>query len=222
MAYLESAVVVYMRALYYPEGFTFPLQPIDMNLVATELFRELATIVMLVGAGIMAGRKPLEKFAFFIYTFAIWDIFYYVFLKLLVNWPESLFTWDILFLIPTTWVGPVIAPVINSLSMIAIASFIIYFTSKNGFAKMKRPEWLLLIVGSIITIISYTEEYVRFMMQKFSFADVFDVSKADQLMEYALNYIPQTFQWWMFLIGEAMFAAALYIFWRRNNRINAQ
>lgn len=216
MAYLESAVVVYMRALYYPEGFAFPLQPIDLNLVTTEIFRELATLIMLIGAGIMAGRKPLEKFAFFIYTFAVWDIFYYVFLKLLLGWPESLLTWDILFLIPTTWVGPVLGPVLNSITMIILASLIIHFTSKNGYATMKKLEWVLLIVGSIITIVSYTEEYVRFMMSRFSFGDVFDISKADELMDYALNYIPQHFKWWIYIIGETLFFIAIYFFWRRN------
>lgn len=216
MAYLESAVVVYMRALYYPDGFSFPLQPIDFNLVTTEIFRELATLVMLIGAGIMAGRKPLEKFAYFIYTFAIWDIFYYVFLKLLLDWPDSLLTWDILFLIPTTWVGPVIGPIINSITMIVLARFIIFFTDKNGYAKMRKLEWALLITGSVITIISYTEEYVRFMMQKFSFGDVFDFSKADKLMEYALNYVPEQFSWWIFIVGEAFFFVAIYLFWKRN------
>lgn len=222
MAYLESAVVVYMRALYYPEGFTFPLQPIDLNLVTTELFRELATLIMLLGAGIMAGRKPLEKFGFFIYTFAVWDIFYYVFLKLLLGWPESLLTWDILFLIPTTWVGPVLGPIVNSITMIILAAFIIHFTSRNGFAKMKKAEWILLIIGSIITIISYTEEYVGFMMQAFSFGDVFDVSMAEQLMEYAINYIPQHFNWWIYLTGEAFFIAAILIFWKRNRKKRAK
>ncbi|MBK6833902.1 MAG: hypothetical protein IPG89_06345 [Bacteroidetes bacterium] len=65
---------------------------------------------MLVGAGIIAGKTRLTRFAYFIIAFAIWDIFYYVFLYVLLQWPESLFTWDILFLVPVPWTGPVIAP----------------------------------------------------------------------------------------------------------------
>ncbi len=216
MAYFESAVVVYMRALYYPEGFMFPLQPIEMDLAVTEFFREIATIVMLIGAGVLAGRKPLEKFAFFIFAFAVWDIFYYVFLKVLLGWPESLLTWDILFLIPTTWVGPVLGPVINSLTMIILAGFIIYFTGKNGYAKIRWPEWTLLILGSVITIISYTEEYVGFMLSKFSAAEIFDFSNAEKLMEFALEYIPADFQWWIYIVGEVMFFMAVVLFWQRN------
>src|SRR5688500_16415583 len=90
MGYLESAVVVYLRALYYPDGFTFPLAPIGRGLAATEFFRELATILMLVGAGAMAGKNRVQGVAWFFYSFAIWDLTYYLFLKVLLNWPESL------------------------------------------------------------------------------------------------------------------------------------
>ncbi len=137
MGYLESAVVVYLRKIYYPDGFKFPLQAIDKQTGLIEMFRELATLIMLAGAGILAGRTRTEKFGFFIFCFAVWDIFYYVFLKLLLNWPESLMTWDILFLIPVTWVGPVIGPVINSLTMIVLAFLISYFTDKKPQIKIK-------------------------------------------------------------------------------------
>ncbi len=128
MAYMESAIVVYLRALYYPEGFAFPLKIIGKDIIITEFFREIATVIMIIGAGIMAGRKNIEKFAFFIYSFAVWDIFYYVFLKVLLNWPASFLTDDILFLIPSPWVGPVIAPIINSLTMILLGGCIVYFS----------------------------------------------------------------------------------------------
>src|SRR4030043_48057 len=120
MAYLESAVVVYLRAIMYPEGFDFPLAPMQPGIAVTEIFREAATIIMLLGAGYLGGRYLTQRFAWFIYCFAIWDIFYYVFLKMLDHWPASLMTWDILFLIPTTWTGPVLTPLIVSLTMLLL------------------------------------------------------------------------------------------------------
>ncbi|CAN5476760.1 hypothetical protein BH10BAC1_BH10BAC1_14060 [soil metagenome] len=114
MGFLETSIVVYLRKLYYPAGFEFPLVPVPIDIATTEFWREVATIIMLIGAGVMAGKNATQRFVFFLYSFAIWDIFYYVFLKLLRNWPESLFTWDILFLIPVPCVGPVIAPCIVS------------------------------------------------------------------------------------------------------------
>src|SRR5579859_4688314 len=121
MGFLETAVVVYLRKIYYPHGFQFPLTPVDPDIGLVEFLREAATIIMLVGIGIIAGKNTSQKFAIFLYCFAVWDIFYYVFLKLLLGWPESLFTWDILFLIPVPWVGPVLAPSIVALTMIAFA-----------------------------------------------------------------------------------------------------
>ncbi|HEX7411836.1 MAG TPA: hypothetical protein VF298_06815, partial [Bacteroidales bacterium] len=98
MGYLESAVVVYIRALYYPEGFAFPLKEMAENLAITELFREAATLVMLLAIGFLATTERLHRFAWFLIVFGIWDIAYYFFLKLLIGWPESLLTYDILFL----------------------------------------------------------------------------------------------------------------------------
>ena len=127
MGFFEAAVVIYLRKLMYPAGFSFPLAPIEHGLAVTEILREAATLIMLLSAGILAGRYATERFAWFIYAFAIWDIFYYIFLKLLIGWPESFMTWDILFLIPATWVGPVITPVIVSLSMIVLAAVVLFF-----------------------------------------------------------------------------------------------
>ncbi|MEI2825904.1 MAG: hypothetical protein V9F04_05470 [Dermatophilaceae bacterium] len=109
MAFLESAVVIDLRALYYPVEFTFPMAPIDRRIAITELLREVATMVMLLAPGAMLTRRALERFAWFIYCFGVWDIFYYVFLKAILDWPVTLLDWDILFLVPVPWVGPVLA-----------------------------------------------------------------------------------------------------------------
>ena len=133
MAFLESAVVVYLREILYPGGFDFPLRPISAHLALTELLREVATLVMLLTTGMLgarsmaspAGAEPGSRnsgrsrfspgFAWFLYIFAIWDIFYYVWLKALMDWPQSWWEWDVLFLIPTVWLGPWVSPVLIAL-----------------------------------------------------------------------------------------------------------
>ncbi len=216
MGYLESAVVVYLRMIYYPEGFEFPLKAINEHTAIVEILREAATLIMLVTAGIMVGRTRTERFGFFLYCFAVWDIFYYVSLKLLIGWPESLLTWDILFLIPVTWVGPVIAPVINSLTMILLALFISYFTDKNISTKIKTREWALLIIGSLVLIISYTLDYVNFMLKTFNFSDFLDLSQQSALLKIAGGYIPQSYPWLIFIAGEILLVFSIISFIVRN------
>ncbi|MHC1702461.1 MAG: hypothetical protein AB9846_01010 [Tenuifilaceae bacterium] len=218
MAFLETSVVVYLRALYYPEGFNFPLKMLDKNIAIVEIFREFATIVMLLGAGFIAGRTKTEKFGLFLYSFAVWDIFYYIFLKVILNWPESLLTWDVLFLIPTTWVGPVIAPVIISFVMIAFATFISRFTSRNLGTRINPIEWILLISGSLVLIIGFVYDYVKFMLQFFNFLEIFSPSNITKLMEKALIYVPINFPWLIFIIGLGIILGGIGLFYRRNKR----
>jgi len=99
--FIEAAVVVYLRLHFYPEGFTFPLAEMPGPVILTEVAREAATIIMLACIGWIAGRRFLDRFAYFAFAFGVWDIFYYVFLKVILGWPESLLTWDVLFLIPS-------------------------------------------------------------------------------------------------------------------------
>ncbi len=105
-AWVESAVVVYLRDIYFDGVFKFPLvvfweegKHIIDPLVRIELGREIATIIMLVTAGCLAGKNGLQKFCYFMVSFGIWDIFYYVWLYVMVGWPESLMTWDLLFFV---------------------------------------------------------------------------------------------------------------------------
>jgi hypothetical protein len=209
MGYLESAVVVYLRRIYYPEGFAFPLSTLDVNIAVTEIFREFATLVMLAGIGIIAGRSRLERFGIFIFAFGIWDIFYYVFLKALIGWPESLLTWDILFLLPTTWVGPVLAPVINAMSMVIFGALIWYHKSKERLIALKRREWILLILGSLTVVWAYIEDYVNFLHQEFSWNEIFFPSDAGRLMDLASTYIPLGFNWWIFGTGQLIIILAI-------------
>lgn len=208
MAFLESAVVVYLRAIYYPEGFVFPMKMLDSLIFRTEFFRELATIIMLLCIAVIAGKSRHARFAYFIFSFAVWDIFYYVFLYLLLAWPQSLMTWDVLFFIPTVWVGPVIAPVINSVCMIVLALLILSKAEQGVFPNGKL-FWFLLIAGSVVVIVSYTYDYSAFMLGKFSMGELFQSSNKKQILEFAETYVPQFFPWWVFIGGVGMHVTAI-------------
>jgi hypothetical protein len=216
MAFLETAVVIYLRKLYYPGGFEFPLKIIDQDVAITEFIREIATLIMLAGIGFFAGRNNIERFAFFIFSFAIWDIFYYVFLYLLLGWPASLFTWDVLFLVPVTWVGPVLAPVINSLTMILLAGMIVYFVETKRSCHFGWLVWTLLIVGSLVVIGGYIEDYISFMHTRFSWGQLFKSSFSKEVIDFGCTYIPREFKWWIFMVGEAMHLSAIIILWHKN------
>jgi len=126
MGYIESAVVVYLLALYYPAGFHIitqeSLQAIPLRMLLTEAIRELATIIMLISVSIlMEKRGTLKRIAYFMFAFSVWDIFYYVWLKVLIGWPESILANDVLFLIPRVWLAPVLAPILISISLIVMS-----------------------------------------------------------------------------------------------------
>ena len=214
MGFLESAVVVYMREILYPGGFEFPLSPIPVNLAVTELLREVATMVMLVTIGIIAAKRFSTGFAWFMYCFAIWDIFYYVFLKLLVGWPQSLMTWDVLFLIPTTWTGPVLSPVLVSLTLILLAMVILTEAEKGKETRIHSKEWLGLIMGSLVLIFGFVFDYSMHMLAHFSMTGMLQV-KNPEVLEVATRYIPHRFPWWIFGVGEGVILGTIGIYWKR-------
>jgi hypothetical protein len=126
-------------------------------IVTTELWRELATIIMLFSIGYLASHQSQKRFAWFIYSFAIWDLFYYVFLYLILDWPVSLFTWDVLFLLPMMWTGPVYSPLLICLSMIALAYLII--NNKTVFNKINISTML---IGTAICLVAFMLEFLRY------------------------------------------------------------
>ena len=155
MAFLEAAVVVYLRELYYPEGFSFPLKMIPMKIYAVELGREAATIVMLAAIGWLSAKNFLSRFAGIMIAFGIWDIFYYVFLKILLNWPSNILEWDLLFLIPLPWVGPFIAPVIVSIFLIGAGVTIWFRESQQNPIIVNKWHWILEGIAGLIIIGSF-------------------------------------------------------------------
>lgn len=217
MGFVESSVVVYLREIYYPGGFSFPLNEISSHIALTEILREAATLIMLISIGVLAGRTKTEKFGVFLFAFAIWDIFYYVFLKAILNWPSAWLEWDILFLLPVTWVGPVLAPILNSLIMIVLGITIIIAVERNGKASISGIQWLLLISGAIIILISYMEDYVSYMSANMPIMEMFALSE-EQFSKHITQYKPESFNWFLYFTGLILHIIAIALFAKKSLR----
>jgi hypothetical protein len=159
-AYIEAAVVVYLRQIFHSEGFTFPLKnfglsPLWKKLLLIEIGREAATIVLILTGACLAGRSLQQKFAYFMAIFGIWDIFFYIWLKIFLDWPSSIVDWDVLFLIPMVWAGPVLAPVVISVILLAFAIIILHRSSRAIQLKVTLPDWLGFILCGVIVVVSF-------------------------------------------------------------------
>lgn len=197
MAYLESAIVVYLRRLYYPQGFDFPLVIVDIPTLLLELGREAATIVMLATVGIAAGRTKVGKFAYFLFLFGVWDIWYYIWLKVIVDWPASLLTWDVLFLIPVPWVGPVLAPVTAALTMIGMGLMLLHLEQRGPVLPAGPTVWLAQIVASLLIIVSFTLDVVPRLPNNGALL---------------AQWTPTHYRWWMLILGQAL-AIGTFVHW---------
>jgi hypothetical protein len=125
MAHLEGVVVVYLRkalGLIDTESNKTLLKDFPKKYLTIEMTREAATIVMLVVLAYLTGETLPDKVICFLWTFAFWDLFYYVSLYIMIKWPPKLSTIDVLFLIPKPWIAPVWFPVGISLVTIILIS----------------------------------------------------------------------------------------------------
>jgi hypothetical protein len=204
--YVEAAVVVYLRAIYdpirqrlHPERKPrelFPLitpeqlaaaGPENPRRLVIEVGREAATMLMLAAVALAVARNFHQWFAAFAIVFGVWDITFYAFLKLMIHWPESLGTWDILFLIPLPWVGPVWAPVLVALSMIVCG----LISLRLGGLHANPLHWIGVLAGAAVIVIAFVWDF----------------------RNTSAGGLPNPFNWPLFLIGEAIglsaFLAAL-------------
>ncbi len=158
--YIEAAVVVYLRQIFHPDGFVFPLPQFILadstrSMLFVEIGREAATLVLILSACLLAGSNRRQRIAYFLIIFATWDIFFYIWLKVLLGWPASFLDWDILFLIPMIWAGPVLAPILVSLVMFISGAIILYLDYLGKQIKLMQIERFSLCIGSIIVVVSF-------------------------------------------------------------------
>jgi len=153
--YIEASVVVYLRKIYYPEGFSFPVVLIAPDIAIVELVREMTTLVFMWVVAELSYRSFQCRLAVFMFLFGIWDIFYYIFLKVILDWPASLAEWDILFLVPLPWVGPVWAPVLVSLGMIWAGAVILARNERGEPLALTARFMLLETAAGLVIILSF-------------------------------------------------------------------
>ena len=193
MAWVEAAVVYYLRSLINRiEPYqAYPL-PIVGGFGTAELIREIATLIMLFTVGWLAGATWRARLGYSVVAFGVWDIFYYVFLRVMTGWwPRSLLDWDILFLIPLPWWGPVWAPTSIALLMILWGTFM---TRAGRFPVSICSQWKFLALGGIgaaLALFTFMADAIRTM---------------DQGTDALRNMLPVHFNWPLFGVALALMA----------------
>ena len=196
--YLEAAVVSYLRDLheparrqFYPRrppGDLFPLLTLEQirqsgavqpKTLAIEIGREAATMVMLAAVALAVARNAGQWAAVFAIAFGTWDITFYVFLKLLLGWPASVGTWDILFLLPVPWAGPVIAPLLVSAAMAGAGVYHLWREAAGRPVRIGRAQWFGIMAGAAVIVVAFALDYRNIMA----------------------GGVPHSFNWWIFGLG---------------------
>lgn len=204
MAWVEAAVVFYLRT--YVDRLE-PYQPDPLPslgaLGPVELAREAATMIMLLTVGVLAGGTWRARLAYSAVAFGIWDIAYYAFLKVMCGWPQSLLDWDLLFLLPLPWWGPVLAPMSIAILMTVWGTMASGLSDAPQLGGCWMAPWAA-GVGAVLAL------YV-FM------ADA--IAVASQGVEAVRRVLPQHFPWPLFGVALALMCAPVAnCVWRRLRR----
>jgi hypothetical protein len=193
MAWVEAASVYYLRVMV-DRLDPYQTNPLPMHgvLEQVELVREATTLVMLLTLGMLAGRTWHTRLGYTAIAFGVWDIFYYVFLKVICDWPQSLFDWDILFLLPLPWWGPVLAPVCIALLMILWGTLATQRSVRSPVTAGTSALWRLNWLGIALALYVFMADPLRVVHQG---------------LGAARTVLPQAFNWPVFLVALALMAA---------------
>ena len=207
MAWVEAAVVFYLRTMsnridpYQAE----PLKPIG-GLAGVEMIREAATLIMLFTVGMLAGKTWRSRWGYAAIAFGVWDIFYYVFLKIITHWPHSLTSWDILFLLPLPWWGPVVAPMLIAALMILWGTLASQWEHRYDYPfRAEWKAWAFNFAGIAMALYVFMGDALRV---------------AGRGEDALRNMLPERFDWSLFVaVPFFMTAPILHCGWRIRRRI---
>ena len=205
MAYVEAAVVAYLREIYAIEDLVRDLPTAADRLTAIELGREGATIVMLLAVGWLAGRHLQDRLGLFVFAFGVWDIAYYGWLFVIEGWPRSPLDWDVLFLIPVPWWGPVLAPALIAAVMCVGGAAAVVGADRGVSWRLTWTNAAIAAVGIAIVLYTFTVD---------------GLSALPEGLDAVAAVRPSSFQWPLFLLGFAVMSwAGLRITWPGRSRL---
>ena len=192
MAWMEAATVFYIRALVDRiEPYQAEPLPIHGVLGTVELWREAATLVLLATVGWLAGRTWRQRAGYAALAFGIWDVLYYVFLRPISGWPRTLLDWDILFLLPLPWWGPVLAPVSIAVLMILWGTLVTQASGRLADDPSARWPWALGGIGILLSLSIFMTDALRALPHG---------------RDAVLQVLPAAFNWPLFSIALALMA----------------
>ena len=194
MAHVEAALVVHLRTIYYADNplEIFPLAILSQRDWNIELAREVATVVMILSVALLAEKGFTRVFAAFVYVFGVWDICFYIWLKLMIGWPQSWMEWDVLFLIPWPWFGPWITPALIALMFVVWGGWTLYQKTHPRFT---WDSTTLFTLGAALALATFLLPGVPLLAGG---TDAFR------------NFTPPAFSWSLFGIGYLLMLVALW------------
>jgi len=163
MAYVEAAAVVYLRRIYGISDLLRDVAPYDARFAAIELGREAATLVMILAVGLAAGRSVQAGLGFAGVAFGTWDIVYYVWLRAMLGWPDSLLAPDLLFLIPLPWWGPVLSPVLVALLSIVGGALAVLHDDSGRSMRPDPAARAALLAGVLAILYAFMADALRLL-----------------------------------------------------------
>jgi uncharacterized membrane protein YidH (DUF202 family) len=200
MAWVEAASVYYLRVLVdRVEPYQAAPLPLKGTLTHVELVREAATLVMLLTLGTLGGRTTYARLGYTAIAFGVWDILYYAFLWIICGWPRSLFDWDVLFLLPLPWWGPVLAPCCIAALMIAWGTCATQRRGNTAGRDFGRTRLGLTAVGIALALYVFMADSLRAVHEGRNVGLV----------------LPEAFNWWLFSAALILMGAPLARFRRR-------
>jgi len=191
MAYVEAAAVVYLRGVLGVTDLIRDVAPFDPHIARVELGRELATLIMIVTLGWAAGRSAQARWGFAFFAFGLWDIFYYAWLKVMLDWPRSLMEPDILFLIPLPWWGPVVTPVLIALLAVVGGALAVRLDDRGVAVRPSPAHWAAFLAGSFAALYAFMADAIAALP-----------ASAEELGRLK----PTAFAWPVYGVGFAMMA----------------